>query len=998
MAAKAAFTAAGGVLEEPAKKAAPKAAPTPAAAPAGEDAAAKKAAKEAEKEAKKEARKKGKQDAISTKSGGAPAPAGGAAPSPPQGASSWAALAQTAKTSARDVCAALDSYLASRTFLSGHQFGEADCVVSAALAEATKGLAHKDLAKDFPHVRRWLVQCTAMAPQGGERGPAGAEAPKKPSKYDNYKVELPGAEYGKVVTRFPPEPSGYMHLGHAKAAFLNEAMARKWGGKLILRFDDTNPEKEKGEFEESILADCKTLGIEFDMLTYTSDHFDMLLEKGKEILKLGKAYVDKTDAETMKTERDAGIPSKYRDNSIEENLRLFEEMYKGSEEGLQCCVRGKIDMSNNNKCLRDPMFWRCKPGCKHHRLGDKWKTCLFPGYDFACPIIDSVEGVTHAMRTLEYKDRQPMYYWVQEALSMRRVNMWEFSRLNMVNTCLSKRKLTQFVEKGITKGWDDPRMPTVRGILRRGMTVKGLREYIYSQGSSINDSLQEWDKIWALNKQIIDPVIPRYTAIASEEKAYCKLVVEGGEGMPAGVELKMRLFHPKDTKEGMTLERVETLVEAGLPAEGLGHKVVRFSKELLVETFDANSFEMGEEITLMEWGNAFVKRISKNGAGEVEEVAVELNLAGDFKKTKKKVTWLTAMKDLVPVELVELEHVVAVKKIEDGMDVLDHINPDSWITKYCFGDQNMRLVKKGDILQLNRKGYYVCDRPYISEAAPLILLQVPDGRQKKEKKEGGAKAGKEAPKKEAPKKDSKKEGGAKAGKEAPKKDAPKKDAPKKDAPKKKDSKKQVKEPTPEELAKAAAKKEKAAIKEGGKKGVEIEGACDMGGMQFFCTQLDEPDGDMSLLEKGFAAMNAEADPTEEERKGGAGNVGKVVFSAGSQALLMICNVPKDKLTDTPAKEEGAPPMKAVAADQWVKSILGKFAKDYPNAQINEGATSTFASASLPANEEKRLFPVKLKDDAMSYAYAYLNEHNCMPADDDSDDDYIPQGDFQMEDY
>jgi len=252
----------------------------------------------------------------------------------------------------------------------------------------------------------------------------------------------------------------------------------------------------------------------------------------------------------------------------------------------------------------------------------------------------------------------------------------------------------------------------------------------------------------------------------------------------------------------------------------------------------------------------------------------------------------------------------------------------------------------------------------------------------------------EAPKKTEAKKEAPK-------KQEAKKEAPKKEEPKKKEPKKKESKKkekETKEPTPEELAKAAAKKEKAVIKEGGKKGVEIEGACDMGGMQFFCTQLDEPDGDMDLLEKGFAAMNAEADPTEEERKGGAGGVGKVVFSAGSKALLMICNVPEDKLTDTPNKEEGQPPMKAVAADKWLKSILGKFAKEYPGAQISEGSTSTLASASLPANEEKRLFPVKLKDDAMSYAYAYLNENNCMPPDDDSDDDYIPQGDFQLEDY
>jgi len=172
----------------------------------------------------------------------------------------------------------------------------------------------------------------------------------------------------------------------------------------------------------------------------------------------------------------------------------------------------------------------------------------------------------------------------------------------------------------------------------------------------------------------------------------------------------------------------------------------------------------------------------------------------------------------------------------------------------------------------------------------------------------------------------------------------------------------------------------------------------MGGLQFFCTQLDEPDGDMDLLEKGFAAMNAEADPTEEERKGGAGNVGKVVFSAGSQALLMVCNVPEDKLTDTPAKEEGAAPIKAVAANKWLQSILGKFAKDYPDAKLMDGSNATYAKCSLPANEGKRLFPVKLKDDAMQFAYAYLNEHNCMGPDNDSDDDYIPQGDFQLEDY
>jgi len=297
-------------------------------------------------------------------------------------------------------------------------------------------------------------------------------------------------------------------------------------------------------------------------------------------------------------------------------------------------------------------------------------------------------------------------------------------------------------------------------------------------------------------------------------------------------------------------------------------------------------------------------------------------------------------------------------------------------------EEEMKVLQEHSAARVAYEATLTPDELEAAKAAGLYIKGDKNTRKKDKKKGGTAAAATPAAAQPGPaKEDGVKKGKAKKGKA--KEAAPAKE---------------VKEPTAEELAKAAAKKEKVVVKEGGKKGVEIEGACDMGGMQFFCTQLDEPDGDMDLLEKGFAAMNAEADPTEEERKGGAGNVGKVVFSAGSQALLMICNVPEDKLTDTPAKEEGEPPMKAVAADQWLKSILGKFAKEYPGAEILPGSCATFAKCSLPANEEKRLFPVKLKDDAMQYAYAYLNEKNCMPADDDDDDDYIPQGDFQLEDY
>jgi len=493
-----------------------------------------------------------------------------------------------------------------------------------------------------------------------------------------------------------------------------------------------------------------TLGITPDEVTWTSDHFDMLLAKGEELIRRGFGYVDKTDAETMKEQRTAGIPSPDRENSLEENLRLWNEMVKGSEEGLVCCVRAKgqvedplkpgvilsCDMQNNNKCMRDPMMFRCKPGLRHHRLGDRWNKAIFPGYDFACPIVDSVEGVTHAMRTLEYQDREVQYKWVCGALGIRCPYMYGFSRLNFTNTCLSKRKLTQFVNKKITHGWDDPRMPTVRGILRKGMTVQGLREYIYQQGASRNESLQEWDKIWALNKQLIDPVVPRYTAILRD--AHCNLTAEAGEGVPTGVELKMRNLHPKDA--AMDLERVKVLAEAGLPNTGLGSAAIRFSKSMLLETFDANSFELNEEITLMGWGNAIVRKLDKAKNGDVTEVGVELNLNGDFRKTKKKVTWLAALNDLVPLTLVDMEHLITCPKILEGMDCLDHINPDSWKETHALGDQNMRLIKKGDIIQLNRKGYYCCDKPFVSEASPMVLFHIPDGRITKAKKATGARS------------------------------------------------------------------------------------------------------------------------------------------------------------------------------------------------------------------------------------------------------------------
>lgn len=254
-----------------------------------------------------------------------------------------------------------------------------------------------------------------------------------------------------MVVRFPPEASGYLHIGHAKAALLNQFYQQKFEGKLIFRFDDTNPEKEKEDFEEVIREDVASLKIKPDICSYTSDYFDLYQEKCDWLIKQGKAYCDDTPQEQMKEERVNRVESKNRQNSIEKNVEMWNEMLKGSEYGQRCCVRAKIDMNSDNGCLRDPILYRCKVDTPHPRTGTKYKA--YPTYDFACPIIDSHEGVTHSLRTTEYADRDEQFYWICDALQIRKPIVYSYSRLNLTHTVLSKRKLTWFVENKLVSGW-----------------------------------------------------------------------------------------------------------------------------------------------------------------------------------------------------------------------------------------------------------------------------------------------------------------------------------------------------------------------------------------------------------------------------------------------------------------------------------------------------------------------------------------------------------------
>lgn len=248
---------------------------------------------------------------------------------------------------------------------------------------------------------------------------------------------LEGAVHGQVVTRLPPEPSGYLHIGHAKAAILNQHFARMYNGKFIVRYDDTNPSKEKAEFQQAIIEDLALMGIKGDKVSYTSDFFDEIYKLAIEMLKRGKAYADDTIQEKMRAERMDGIPSERRNSSIENNLARFAEMTTGSDEGKRWCIRAKISADDPNKALRDPVIYRCNVE-PHHRTGDRWK--VYPTYDFACPIVDSLEGVSHALRTNEYHDRNPQYWWMQEALDLRKVNIWDYGSVSMLRLpgCLYK--------------------------------------------------------------------------------------------------------------------------------------------------------------------------------------------------------------------------------------------------------------------------------------------------------------------------------------------------------------------------------------------------------------------------------------------------------------------------------------------------------------------------------------------------------------------------------
>ena len=622
----------------------------------------------------------------------------------------------------------------------------------------------------------------------------------------NMENKLAFAEEGKVVTRFPPEPSGYLHIGHAKAALINNFYARKYGGRMILRFDDTNPTNEKAEFTDNILLDLARLGIKPDQMTHTSDYFSELEELCGKMLRDGLTYVDDTPADasqlacsqfkgkedsikgalvveldrgenggynrvilemkegkiengskihligygnavidevivteskpvaarghlvttshvedtnvvaykwlpaTVSEQRKYGLESFSRHRSVSENMELWSEMLAGTPKGLDCCVRAKIGMAHKNKCMRDPVIYRCVVDTPHPRFGDKYKA--YPTYDFACPVVDVLEGVTHAMRTIEYADRNEQYNWFISSLGLRKVHIYEFSKLNFIHTVLSKRKLKWFVEKGFVDGWSDPRFPTIQAVMRRGMTVDALQEFVLTQGASKNANLMEWDKIWAINKAKIDPVVPRLAAV---DATAIELDLSSDATAPTCAVSKEVSAHPKNPQVGV--------------------KNITMFNKVWIDLADAREILVGEEVTLMQWGNAIIESIVKNESGNVVKLNGRLNLEGDFKLTKKKLHWLPKIENhLVPVEMHYYDYLITKPKLEESDHVEDLINPKSkWVVKGSGAPEFGRL-NKGDRVQIERKGYFIVDSDFAEGATAqggvVVLINIPDGKSK----------------------------------------------------------------------------------------------------------------------------------------------------------------------------------------------------------------------------------------------------------------------------
>ena len=607
-------------------------------------------------------------------------------------------------------------------FLSGASGpGLADVAMVACLS--APGAPKRLNVKAFPAAAKWLASAqqaalikdgkailAGKAPVGAAvaagDGGGGAEKTEKPKGEDvGGCPPLEGAVEGQVVTRFPPEPSGFLHIGHAKAVLLNEYYARRYKGKLLVRFDDTNPSKEKAEFEENILRDLASLGVKPDAISHSSDHFDACQIYARKLIADGHAFMDDTEQEAMQAERRDRVESKRRGQSPAEALKWFEKMLAGT--APEWCLRAKIDMSSDNGTLRDPVLYRHN-ATPHHKTGTKYHA--YPTYDMVCPIVDSLEGVTHALRTLEYADRDAQYFRLQELMGLRPVRIYAFSKLNFVYTVLSKRKLQWFVDNGKVPTWNDPRFPTVQGCVRRGVTMTALRRFIYAQGASRNVVLQEWDKFWAMNKDEFEQTAPRYMGVAA-----------GG-----AVELKVS---GADADALATADVAAITVQLVPSDPASAPRPMRVASSVLLEAEDAATCSVGDKVILLMWGVVEVTAVVKDAEGKVVGLSAVRLPDASVKKIKQKFNWVAKTADALAATVTEYDHLIAKPKLEEGDKIEDFVNPLSVGQMPVLVEPALASAAVGDIVQLVRRGFFRVDADAASPGG-LNLVLIPDGKAK----------------------------------------------------------------------------------------------------------------------------------------------------------------------------------------------------------------------------------------------------------------------------
>ena len=507
---------------------------------------------------------------------------------------------------------------------------------------------------------------------------------------------------GSVQTRFPPEPNGYLHLGHAKSICLNFGLAAEFGGKTNLRFDDTNPEKEEQEYVDSIIRDVRWLGFDWqDRMYYASDYFDQLYEWAVQLIKAGKAYVDDLTAEEIRKTRgtltEPGANSPYRNRSVAENLDLFERMRKGEFPDGSRTLRAKIDMASPNLNMRDPVMYRILHA-EHHRTGNKW--CIYPLYDFAHGQSDSIEKVTHSICTLEFEDHRPLYNWFIEQLGIFHSQQIEFDRLNLTYTILSKRRLLQLVNEGRVRGWDDPRMPTLTAVRRRGYTPEALRNFCASLGVSKTNGVIELAMLEHFQREDLNKRALRVMAVLRPLKVVIDNYPE------AQVEQMDAVNNPEDASAGT--------------------REVPFSRVLYIERDDFREnppkqfyrLSPGREVRLRYGYFITCTNVIKDAAGEVVEVhctydpATRGGNAPDGRKVKSTIHWVSAT-HAIPAEVRLYENLFLKEDpndVEEGKDWTDNLNPNSLeLVSEAKLEPSLANAQIGIAYQFERLGYFCVD-------------------------------------------------------------------------------------------------------------------------------------------------------------------------------------------------------------------------------------------------------------------------------------------------